>query len=217
MLLQRHESPEIPSERFAQSTPVSYALSVADRENVPFVIVCQGAKLRLYPARIGVGVGQRSRTETFIEAHTTVMRAEDLGYLWMLFSADALRPGGTFQHLLAESERFASDLAEHLRTTPPDDLSDTEMAKVLDAVESPWSRREENALREVFEGEYATAIDRSKALVFEIKRLGIEPFRAPEPLPPIQPEDVHLVAWMAIEAEAGTSALPGGARAAHGE
>lgn len=115
VLLQRHESPEIPSERFSQLTPLSYALSVADRENVPFVLVCQGPKIRLYPARVGVGVGQRSRTETFIEAYTTVLRDEDLGYLWMLFSADALRPNGTFDHLLSESERFAGDLAENLR------------------------------------------------------------------------------------------------------
>ncbi|HXF46865.1 MAG TPA: helicase-related protein, partial [Burkholderiaceae bacterium] len=92
-------------------------------------------------------------------------------------------------------------IAEHLRLTPPDDVSDAEMAKVLDAVESPWSRREENALREVFEGEYASAMERSKAVVAEIKRLGIEPFEAPEPLPPIQPDDVHLVAWMALEPE----------------
>lgn len=115
VLLQRHEAPEIPSERFAQLTPLSYALSVADREGLPFVIVCQGAKLRLYPSRIGVGVGQRSRTETFLEAHPSVMRDEDLGYLWMLFSAEALAPGGTFDHLLAESERFAAGLAENLR------------------------------------------------------------------------------------------------------
>ncbi|HXF44774.1 MAG TPA: hypothetical protein VNK91_01515, partial [Burkholderiaceae bacterium] len=115
VLLERHEAPELPSERFAQLTPLSYALSVADREGLPFVVVCQGAKLRLYPARIGVGVGQRSRTETFIEAHPSVMRDEDLGYLWMLFSAEALVPGGTFAHLLAESERFAANLAENLR------------------------------------------------------------------------------------------------------
>jgi hypothetical protein len=115
VLLQQHEAPEIPSERFSQLTPLSYALSVADREGVPFVLVCQGPKIRLYPARVGVGVGQRSRTETFIEAHTTVLRDDDLGYLWMLFSADALSPGGTFEHLLAESERFAGSLAEDLR------------------------------------------------------------------------------------------------------
>ncbi|MCS6954546.1 MAG: helicase-related protein [Bryobacteraceae bacterium] len=95
------------------------------------------------------------------------------------------------------------EIAEHLRAVPPDDISDEEMARVLDAVESPWSRREENALREVFDVSYPSAVEKSKALVAEIRRLGIEPFRAPEPLPPIELNDVHLVAWMAIEAAAG--------------
>ncbi len=115
VLLRKQEAPEVPSERFAQITPLSYALSVADRENLPWVVVCQGAKVRLYPARVGVGVGQRSRTETYVEIHSSVLREEDLGYLWMLFSAEALAQGGTFDHLLAESERFASALAENLR------------------------------------------------------------------------------------------------------
>jgi hypothetical protein len=33
------------------------------------------------------------------------------------------------------------------------------------------------------------------------ERIGLEPFHAPEPLPPIQMEDVHLICWMAIELE----------------
>jgi hypothetical protein len=91
-------------------------------------------------------------------------------------------------------------IADYLRQTPPDDISDERIAEILDAVESPWSRREENAVRDVFEADYGTAAERSKALVNEIKRLGIEPFRAPEPLPPITPDEVHLIAWMGIEA-----------------
>lgn len=38
-------------------------------------------------------------------------------------------------------------------------------------------------------------------LVEEIERIGPEPFHAPKPLPPIRPEDVMLVCWMAIELE----------------
>lgn len=94
-------------------------------------------------------------------------------------------------------------VAEHLRETPPDNLSDDEIAKALDAVESPWSRREENAMRQIFEADHSNALERSKALIAEIKRLGIEPFKTPDPLPPIHPDDVHMVAWMAIEAEKG--------------
>lgn len=115
VLLQKAEAPEVPSARFSDMTPLSYALSVADRERLPWVVVCQGSKLRLYPARIGVGVGQRSRTETYLELHASVLRDQDAGYLWMLLSADALGEGGAFDYFIAESERFAGDLAENLR------------------------------------------------------------------------------------------------------
>jgi len=117
-------------------------------------------------------------------------------------------PGFQALHVLVSSpdggESLYADglaIAEHLRATPPEGLHDTEVGKALDAVESPWSRREENAMRQVFEADYPSALERSRALVAEVKRLGIEPFKAPEPLPPIHLDDVHLVAWMAIETD----------------
>jgi hypothetical protein len=41
----------------------------------------------------------------------------------------------------------------------------------------------------------------SAALVERVRELGLQPFVQPEPLPPIQAEDVTLVCWMAVEAE----------------
>lgn len=115
VLLQQNEAPELDSPRFADLSPVSYAIAVADRENLPYVLVQQGAKLRLYPVKVGVGVGRRGRTETFVEIHTGLLRDADAAYLWLLFSADALRDGGTLARLLDESKRFAGSLAENLR------------------------------------------------------------------------------------------------------
>ena len=92
-------------------------------------------------------------------------------------------------------------IAVQLRESPPSSVDESGLAQLLDAVESPWSRREENSLREVFERAYVTAVDRSDALADEVRRLGIEPFRAPDPLPPIHDDEIRLVAWMAIEAE----------------
>ena len=37
-------------------------------------------------------------------------------------------------------------------------------------------------------------------MVDRILDIGIEPFIAPEPLPPIEPDDIYLVAWLAIAA-----------------
>ena len=49
--------------------------------------------------------------------------------------------------------------------------------------------------------DFRSADAKSLALIAEIERIGLEPFHAPEPLPPIQLEDVHLICWMAIELE----------------
>ena len=42
---------------------------------------------------------------------------------------------------------------------------------------------------------------KSRALVEESERIGLEPFHAPEPLPPIAPDEVRLVCWMGVEKE----------------
>jgi hypothetical protein len=103
VLLHQSEAPELEAVRFAGLSPVSYALAVADRENLPYVIVCQGSKLRLYPVNVGVGVGRRGRSETFVEIHLGLLRDEDAAYLWLLFSGEALREGGSLDFLLDES------------------------------------------------------------------------------------------------------------------
>lgn len=115
VLLRQDESPELQADRFTGLSPISYALAVADRENIPYVLISQGSKLRLYPVKVGVGVGRRGRTETYIELHTGLLRDTDAAFLWLLFSADALCDGGTLASLLDESRRFAGDLAERLR------------------------------------------------------------------------------------------------------
>lgn len=115
VLLRQGESPDIQNDRCNGLSPISYALSVADRERAPYVVVTQGRRVRLYPARMGVGVGRRGSTETFIEAHLALLRNDDAGFLSLLLSADALRPGGTLERLLAESQRFAGELAAGLR------------------------------------------------------------------------------------------------------
>ena len=115
VLLNRDESPELQAGRFADLSPISYALSVADRKNLPYVVIQHGAKVRVYPARVGVGVGRRGRTETYVECHAGLLRDDNAALLWLLCSADALSPGGSLDELLAASSRFSGDLAAELR------------------------------------------------------------------------------------------------------
>ena len=65
---------------------------MADRENLRYVFVLHGNKLRLYPAGVGVGVGRRGRTETWLECHMGLLRPEEAALLWLIFSAEALGP-----------------------------------------------------------------------------------------------------------------------------
>jgi hypothetical protein len=115
VFLDRNESPDLPSARFAQLSPVSYALAKADAENLEWVLVSAGSVLRVHPVRTGVGTGRRGRAETFAEIHLDLLAEADAAYLWLIFSADALRLGGHIEELLADSARYAADLGNRLR------------------------------------------------------------------------------------------------------
>lgn len=115
ILLDPAEIPEAGTARFNNLSPVSYALAKADAENLPWVVVLHGDRLRLYPTASGVGVGRRGRAETYVEVQTSLLADEHLAYLWLLFSAEALDPKGVVTDLLDASTRFAGDLAVRLR------------------------------------------------------------------------------------------------------
>jgi len=115
VLLSQSESVEASTARFNSISPISYALAKADAENLPWVVIVQGDRIRLYPTAVGVGVGRRGRTETFVECQPALLSDDRLAYLWLLFSADALRAKGSLEELLDSSRRFAGSLAERLR------------------------------------------------------------------------------------------------------
>ena len=115
VLLRDTESPDTGTARFNSLSPVSYALAKADAENLPWVILAQGNRLRLYSTSMGTGVGRRGRTETFIECQPSLLPEENLAYVWLLYSAEALAHKGSLSELLTDSQRFAGNLADELR------------------------------------------------------------------------------------------------------
>jgi len=115
VLLERHESPDISNPRFSQLSPVSYAMTKAEEENLPFVYVVSDSMIRLHPVRQNVGVGRRGRTETFIELNLNLLEDANSGLLPLIFSADALQKNGAFDQILENSRRFAGDLGVRLR------------------------------------------------------------------------------------------------------
>ena len=96
-------------------------------------------------------------------------------------------------------------VAAFMRAHPPHDTVGNRLAKALDILEAPWPRREEALLREQFHDRTGPATARSARLIEWILSTGLERFETRAPLPPVVPEDVRLVCWMAIEAESAAS------------
>ena len=115
VMLRESESAETGSDRFNKLSPVSYALKKADDENLDWVVMTQGNRIRLYPTKVDKGVGRRGRAETYIECQPSVLADDQAAYLWLIYSADALAANGSLYQLLDESQRFAGALAERLR------------------------------------------------------------------------------------------------------
>ena len=115
ILLNKSESPDNKSERFNNLTPISYALNKADSESLSWVMMVRDNQVRIYPTDENTGIGRRGRTQTFVDCHPSLLEDKDLGYLWLIFSAEALKSGGSLSELLEDSSRFAGDLAKELR------------------------------------------------------------------------------------------------------
>jgi hypothetical protein len=115
LLLDRNESPDMPSPLFSGVSPISQALAKADTENLDYVMVLSGPQVRLYPVHTGVGTGQRGRSETFAEVHLDLLSESQAGYLWLLFSAGALQRNGSVGQILESSSRYAVELGARLR------------------------------------------------------------------------------------------------------
>jgi hypothetical protein len=115
VFLDEGEGFEDPVSRFNGISPVSNALALADRENLPWVVLTRGHQIRLYSARPDIGVGRKGRAETFVELNLALLPEEAAGYLSLLFSPEALTEGGSFEQILEASADHAAALGQRLR------------------------------------------------------------------------------------------------------
>lgn len=92
-------------------------------------------------------------------------------------------------------------VAAFIRSTPLPDVDPDKVAKALDVLEAPWSRRDEAMLREAFRDRSGTPSARALRLVEWILATGLERFQSPPPLPPIDEDEVRLICWIAVQAE----------------
>jgi hypothetical protein len=122
VFLQRPDEIEPSSPNFDGTSPVSFALAQADRENLDYVVIAAGSSLRIYPVKPGLGIGRRGRTETYIELDLDLLGGDHTAYLWLLASADALCRNGTFTKILEQSAEFAAELGARLRERVYDEV-----------------------------------------------------------------------------------------------
>lgn len=114
VLLRETETFDAESPRFSVS-PVAYGLSVAMKEEVPWLLVLRGSQIRLYPSNPDVGVGRRGQADTYFELDLALISDDLSGYLALVFSASALAPNGTTEEILKASGRYAAELGVRLR------------------------------------------------------------------------------------------------------
>ena len=88
-------------------------------------------------------------------------------------------------------------VADFIRQNIPLDSEQLKVERALDIVEAPWPGRDEGRLRKWFATELK-GMQKTSYLINKILASGLEPFVAPEPLPPISKEDIKLLVWMGI-------------------
>ncbi|MXR51368.1 helicase [Halovenus sp. WSH3] len=93
------------------------------------------------------------------------------------------------------------EVGQHLREHWPDDMTQDKLQETVEAVEAPWGRRYERELREIYEDESFGPVEKSRQLVEKVDDLGLQPFEAPDPLPPIEEDEVKLICWMVVAPE----------------
>jgi hypothetical protein len=112
-------------------------------------------------------------------------------------------------NLTPEIRRLFRSAGEHVRRHRPPEMSQEAADRLVECLEAPWGFRIERALREVFDPDQPKGEESTRALEARARELGLQPWKAPEPLPPIDQEEIVLVVWMAVEADRVTESGPG--------
>ncbi len=86
--------------------------------------------------------------------------------------------------------------ADHIRKYPPPDFTQEEIDRLIECIEAPWGVRIERQIRQCLNG--GKGIDASLAIAAKVRELGLEPFKPPTPLPPIEEDEVRLVCWLVV-------------------
>ena len=98
-----------------RDSPISLATSVAERNNLEWMILTRGSEIRLYSSNANRGVGSGAREEKYLQLDLDLLTDEFAAYLYLLYSAEAMTEGGSLEQTLNNSKQFAAELAARLR------------------------------------------------------------------------------------------------------
>ena len=93
------------------------------------------------------------------------------------------------------------DSADHIRRYPPPTITQEEVDQTVEALEAPWGMRIERELRNAVNAASQDPHEKSRVIYEKVNELALEPFVAPDPLPPIYDDEIQLVCWMAISVD----------------
>ena len=114
VILLDHETFDGQSSRFSIS-PVASGIGIAQTKEVAWLIVLRKDAIRLYPARLDLGVGRKGLSETYFELNLSVADESTAGFLSLIFSSEALAENGSCYEILKSSAQYAVGLSERLR------------------------------------------------------------------------------------------------------
>ncbi|MDB9302157.1 phospholipase D-like domain-containing protein [Halorubrum ezzemoulense] len=90
---------------------------------------------------------------------------------------------------------------EQVRDYWPPELSQNRQEELIDSLGAPWPQQYEREMRELVRDEGLEGEEKTREIVDKADDLGLQPYDAPEPLPPIREEEVKLICWMAVAPE----------------
>ena len=127
---------------------------------------------------------------------------------WALAMADIVGKWNASSDPLAlapELPKVMRDAADVIRATPPVGWTREQADALVDRLEDAYPERIQRQVREAMRSSEDPA-EQATAIAATVEELGLEPSPAPEPLPAVASDDVHLVCWLAIDPMRGEAA-----------
>lgn len=155
VVLSSSEQIDSKAGRLNDLAPLVFGFQEAERAGVDWLVVTHGTRIRVHPVNQGAALSKRSRTETYLEIDLDILPEDRSGYLWLIFSKDALAVEGTLGDLIGKSHEYAVAVAERLRTRVYDNVM-PKLGRAIaehgaDAIEEAFGKADGDDLTHAYE------------------------------------------------------------------